>query len=134
MTQVDYDQPWYHGSPSQLTVLRRGSWLTQFKELAKAFAHKPSLISFGDDGLSTKHNGLEPGYLYTVAEPLQAADVIYLQDTAQTHWQSQRDLAIRLVCALPLDDPPQLSEEEIALMRREIPQGSTGFITDQDAE
>jgi len=32
----------------------------------------------------------------------------------------------------PLDDPPQLNEEEIAVLRQDIPEGTTGFIGEPD--
>ncbi|KKK67107.1 hypothetical protein LCGC14_2957370, partial [marine sediment metagenome] len=122
------------GSPEELTVLQRGSWLTQFKELAKAFSHKPALISLGGDCVNVKHNGRLPGFLYTVSEPIGPEDVTYLRDTAQTHWQTNRDLPLRLVTKLPLDDPPQLSQEEIAELRKDIPEGTTAFIGTPDEE
>jgi hypothetical protein len=103
-------------------------------ELAKAFSHRPSLISFGDDGISVKHDGCQPGFLYTIAESVGREDVIYLRDTAQTHWQTQRDLRLRLVARLPLDDPPRLSETEVVAMRRQVPEGTTGFIGDPDQD
>ena len=132
MEDCDYGAPWYHGSPETLDVLRKGSWLTQFKAMAKAFSHRPSLISFVDDADSVKHDGQQPGYLYTVSESLGPDDVSYLRDTCQTHWQTQRALQVELVADLPLDDPPQLSEQEIAELRKDIPKGTTGFIGTPD--
>ena len=111
MDDCDYTAPWFHGSPEELTELREGSWVTQFEELAKAFSHRPSLISMGGDGKSVKHNGELAGFLYVVDETVGPDDVIYLADTAQTHWQTQRGLTLRCVANLPLDDPAELSEE-----------------------
>jgi hypothetical protein len=108
MEKCDYSAPWYHGSPEKLTVLRKDSWVTQFKALAKAFSHKPSLISFGDDNETVKHDGQQPGFLYMISEVIGPADVSYLPHTAQTHWQAQRDFQVRLMAELPTDDPPQL--------------------------
>jgi len=130
--KCDYSAPWYHGSPEDLTVLRQGSWLTQFEEMAKAFSHRPSLISFEDDDRHVKHDGRMPGFLYLVDEPIGPNDVTYLRDTAQTHWQSTRDLRVRCVAELPFDDPPQLSAEEIAALRKDHPEGSTGMICSPD--
>ena len=108
METCDYDAPWYHGSPEKLTELRKGSWVTQFKEMAKAFSHKPSLISLDDDGQAVKHDGQLIGFLYIVSEPIGPDDVSYLHNTGQTHWQTQRDLRIRYVAELPVGDPPQV--------------------------
>ena len=113
-------------------MLRKGSWVTQFKEVAKAFSHKPSLLSLADDCQTVKHNGRLPGFLYRVAESLQPEDVSYLRDTARTHWQASRDLQLELVTPLSLSDPPLLTDEEIAALRKDIPEGTTGFIGTPD--
>jgi hypothetical protein len=113
-------------------VLRKESWVTQFKEVAKAFSHKASLISMGENCAHVTHNGQVIGYLHVVEETIGPDEVIYLRDTAQTHWQTQRDLRLRCVAELPLDDPPQLTEEEIKELRRKVPEGSTGFVGDPD--
>ena len=134
MPLCDYNAPWYHGSPERLEVLRKGSWVTQFIELAKAFSHRPTSISLDDDCRTVKHNGSLPGLLYEVAEEIGPDDVSYLRDTAGTHWQTQRDLQLRLVAELPIDDPPQLSEEELAELRRDVPPGTTAFIGEPDSE
>jgi hypothetical protein len=105
--------------------------VTQFKELAKAFSHKPTLISFGDDNQTVKHDGQQPGFLYVLSEPVGPDTVSYLPHTALTHWQTQCDLQVRLVSKLPADDPPQLSAEEIARMHRRLPEGKTGFVSDR---
>lgn len=134
MTNADYTAPWYHGSPERLSVLRKGSWVTQFREVAKAFSHKPTLMALGDDCIAVKHDGKVPGFLYVVSEPLGHQDVTYLRNTAQTHWQTERDLQIRLVAELPIDDPPQLMPDDIAAMRKNAPEGWTGFIGGADSD
>ena len=132
MKDDKHNGPWYHGSPEELTVLSAQSWVTPFVEMAKAFAHKPSLISFGEDG-GVKHDGQLPAFLYVVDEETAPEDVSYLRDTAQTHWQTQRDLRLKLVQPLPIDDPPQLSAAEIEEMRRHAPKGG-GFVGEPDPE
>ncbi len=57
MDKCDYSAPWYHGSPEELDLLRAGSWITQFKEVAKAFSHRPTLMSLDDDSEGVKHDG-----------------------------------------------------------------------------
>ncbi len=64
MGQCDYSAPSYHGSPEELDALRAGSWVTQFKEMAKAFSHRPTLMSLDDDREHVKHDGKLVGYLY----------------------------------------------------------------------
>lgn len=134
MTECDYGARWYHGSPEMIAVLRKGSWVTQFKEMAKAFSHKPSLMSLADDCQSVKHDGKVPGFLYMVSESLGPDDVSYLRDTANTHWQTERDLQISIVAELAVDDPPLLNEEEIAVLRKDMPEGSTGFVGTSDRD
>ena len=129
---TDYTAPWYHGSPSVLTVLQKGSWITQVKEIAKAFAHKPTIISMSDDGETVKHDGTLPAYLYIVAEPITPDDVALLPKTAMTHWQTQRDLAVTLLQDLPVSDPPQLTEAELADLKQIRPDAgeATGLYGD----
>ncbi|MDR2687743.1 MAG: hypothetical protein LBB75_08310 [Oscillospiraceae bacterium] len=67
---VDMDKPWYHGSNRKIRVLRTGSAITQWKELAGAFSAKPSLLGY--DGIfgPITHNGTANGILYIIDEPL----------------------------------------------------------------
>ena len=65
MQGIDFSLPWYHGSQEQLTKLRAGSSNTQNRDLAKAFSHRPSLVSMSDRGdgevspetFLVRHNG-----------------------------------------------------------------------------
>jgi hypothetical protein len=63
-------EPWYHGSPLELEVLREGSTITQWKELAEAFATKPSMLGYDEIFTPIFHNGVEIGNLYIIDEPL----------------------------------------------------------------
>ena len=106
---------WFHGSPEKLTMLRTGSWVTPFKELAKAFSHKPACISVSDDDFrNVRHDGKIPGYLYVVSEPLSNGDLRELEGTDQSHWETARTLKIRFVSDVPLVDSEMLTETEIA--------------------
>ena len=46
---------WYHGSNKIFEILEEGSTITQWKELAEAFSHKPTLLAIDDDN-SIFHN------------------------------------------------------------------------------
>ena len=106
---------WFHGSPEKLTVLRTGSWVTPFKELAKAFSHKPTYISISDDDfLNVRHDGKIVGYLYVVSEPLSTGDLRELKGTDQSHWETTRNLKIKYVSDVPLVDSEMLTDPEIA--------------------
>jgi len=126
VTQCNCDAPWYHGSPHRLSVLSKGSWITHFKEIAKAFSHKPSLMSLADDCQTVKHNGALPGFLYTIAEKIGPADISELPDTAHTHFQTHRDLSVHLVAEIPVSQPPLLTAKEIADMRQTYPDATKG--------
>lgn len=67
---------WYHGSNIRFDLLKEGSTITQWKELAEAFSHKPSTLSYNDSG-EIFHNGTEKGYLYIIDEPITIGIDIY---------------------------------------------------------
>ena len=68
---IDPTKPWYHGSPLELTILREGSTITQWKELAEAFSTKPSLLGYDEVLGKIDHNGKEKGLLYIIDEPIK---------------------------------------------------------------
>jgi hypothetical protein len=61
---------WYHGSNKKIDTLNADSTITQWEELAEAFSHQPSTLSYDDDGRIT-HNGVEKGFLYIIDEPIE---------------------------------------------------------------
>ncbi|MBS6564248.1 MAG: hypothetical protein DBY09_06095 [Selenomonadales bacterium] len=67
---------WYHGSDEIFSKLKVGSTITQWKELAEAFSHKPTQLSYDDNGI-IKHNGVRNGYLYVINEPIEIGADIY---------------------------------------------------------
>lgn len=67
---------WYHGSNQKFDVLETGSTITQWRELAEAFSHKPSLLCCEDDG-SIWQNGTERGYLYLIDEPVTVGITVF---------------------------------------------------------
>ena len=78
---VDMNNPWYHGSPEVIEVLREGSTITQWKELAIAFSKKPKLLSYSKIFGRIFHTGIRKGYLYVVDEPLEMDIDIYQHPT-----------------------------------------------------
>jgi hypothetical protein len=89
-------QPWFHGSPLELTSLRSGSTITQHRRLAEVFSHKPATVCAEDDG-SIRHNGTAVGYLHLIAEPLQAVDVTpHPRTTMEPGWEwlTKRELPL----------------------------------------
>lgn len=65
---------WYHGSPAKLTLLKAGSSITPFSEIAKAYSHKPkhlelSVLEDTENELihvEVIHDGTKPGFIYQV--------------------------------------------------------------------
>ena len=117
---MDYrDGPWYHGSPEELTSLRKESMVTPFEAVAKAFSHRPSILTFPHDIDSVKHDGQIPGRLYVVSEDVGLDDLRELSGTGHTRWEIQRDLRVELFGAAPVSDPPQLLGEELRRAQEE---------------
>ena len=117
---------WFHGSPEELSALRVGSWVTPFREFAKAFSQKPSRVTAtGDDLANVRHDGKVAGFLYVVAEPLADQDLEELPGTDQTHWKTTRALKVHLVDEVPLVETEMLSDAESAAMAKVHP--GTGF-------
>lgn len=86
---------WYHGSNRLFDVLREGSTITQWKELAKAFSHKPRLLGYDDDG-KIFHTGTEKGYLYLIDEP------ITIGIDAYAHPRTTMDKNVEFLTSRPL--------------------------------
>ena len=104
--------------------------VTPFEALAKAFSHKPTLLSFSDDMQSAMHDGQIPGYLYVVSEPVTPADIRVHPGTRDTHWEIQRDLKVDLVGEVPVSDPPQLTGAALEEVRQKhaAASGGVGFL------
>ena len=111
--------PWYHGSPLDLAVLRAGSTITQRRDLARIFSHKPTIVSISDDG-QIKHNGTIPGYLYTIAEVIEPGDVILHPRTTMgpgDEWLTTRELRLQRLCATASAPEDQLTDEELSAIQ-----------------
>jgi hypothetical protein len=118
----DYGKTWYHGSPFQLTTLRSGSTITQERNLARAFAHKPPIVCISDDG-RIRHNGTAPGYLYRLDEEIGPEDV-YPHPRSSVpeglEWLTTRELAVTLIGPATIVDGERLADEEVdRLLRRQ---------------
>jgi hypothetical protein len=119
---MDYTHPWYHGSPFELTMLRVGSTITQRRDLARIFAHKPAIVCFEDDG-RIKHNGTLPGYLYIIDEPVLPEDVEAHPRTTMgpgDEWLTRRELRVRLLSRVEPQPQELLTAEELEDLHRRI--------------
>ena len=112
----DYTKPWYHGSPFEIALLKKGSTITQDRDLARIFSHKPTLVSM-DEEERIKHDGKKPGLLYRIAEKVSPADVRpHPHSTMEpgVEWLATRPLRLGLVCPTQVTEKEQLTEQEIA--------------------
>jgi hypothetical protein len=97
-------EPWYHGSPTRLDILLKGSSITRNRKLAEAFSHRPSVLNIDDDG-NIEHDGTQDGFLYVVDEDVAEDDRFVHEactDDDPWEWVTKRGLQIRLVAELPI--------------------------------
>lgn len=91
---------WYHGSNVVFSTLETGSTITQWRELAEAFSHKPYQLSYSDDGL-IEHNGVEKGFLYVIDEPIEIGIDVYQHPTStmdlNAEYLTKRPFLIKLI-------------------------------------
>lgn len=99
------DGVWYHGSNVLFAELRAGSTITQWRELAEAFSHQPSALSYDNFGKIT-HNGKESGYLYVIDEPISVGADCYQHPRTSmdpnAEFLTSRPLRLRLIAELPV--------------------------------
>ena len=120
MQDFDYTLTWYHGSQQELTTLRVGSSITQNRNVAKAFSHRPSLLTQSEGG-TVKHDGVTPGYLYIVADKIGPEDVRphpHPVNVTRWEWLTNRELKLELVEQTIVTDEERLTDQEIAEMKQ----------------
>ncbi len=113
---LDLTQPCYHGSPFDLKTIRKGSTVTQRRDLARIFSHKPTLVSVSDGG-QIKHNGTTVGYLYTIAEKMLPEDVVPHPHSAMApgeEWLTTRELRLSLLHSTEPAPGERFTEAELA--------------------
>ena len=111
--------PWYHGSPLKLSHIRAGSSITPKRALARIFSHKPSIVSVEDDG-AIRHNGILPGYLYTIDEPILPGDIEPHPRTTMKpgdEWLTTRELRLHLLCQTEPLPAETLSAQDIEVLK-----------------
>lgn len=122
----DYTKPWYHGSPQRLTYLRSGSTVTQERDLARVFSHKPALVEcFTDDGgrCRMKHSSTQAGFLYRVAEAILPEDVYPHPRTSMEpgqEWLTNRELRVELISTTDVVPEELFTQEELEELQRRM--------------
>jgi hypothetical protein len=114
---VDQERPWYHGSPHELTTLRAGSTVTQNKELARIFSHKPALVVGEETNRRWKHTGpFEQGFLYRLIGPVALDDVGPVPDSRLSpglEWNTRCEFALELDTVTAVDPAELITQSEL---------------------
>jgi len=121
ITTWDHSKPWFHGSPLRFKVLRKGSTVTQDRELAEVFSHEPSIVSISENGI--KHDGRKPGFLYRIAEDIMPGDVQPHPRSSLPEgkeWITTRDLKVELIGLTVISEDELLTEEEMASLKKKF--------------
>lgn len=117
--EINEDGIWYHGSNKVFEELEAGSTITQWKELAEAFSHKPPMLCY-EDNKTILHNGKEAGYLYCIDEPVKIGVDIYQHPRttmdSNAEFLTKRVLKVKLLKQL---DAPEDNEVNDANMEFE---------------
>lgn len=102
--EIQPDGVWFHGSNMLFTELKSGSTITQWKGLAEAFSHQPSMLGYDDNGIIS-HNGKEQGYLYMISESVDIQKDIYQHPRTtmdeNAEFITKRPLKVKMICELP---------------------------------
>ncbi len=118
---------WFHGSQQRFSRLRPGSSVTRNKNVAKAFSHRPSIVSWSDEG-EIKHDGSMPGYLYSISEAIGPDDVRPHPSPVNAdrwEWLTNREFALELIEETTVKPDERLTDEEIRRLRLKHDQGGT---------
>lgn len=105
---------WWCGSREPISVLPAGSIVTRIRTLAEVLSLAPEHVTVNIDSTLT-HDGRHSGYLYRIAEPLNACDVFEENSSMPLTYEfrTTRDLKVELsrrtnrgdVFDIPADDP-----------------------------
>ena len=112
---------WYHGSNKLFSILEIGSTITQWKELAEAFSHKPPMLCYDDNG-DILHNGQGTGYLYIIDETVEMELDVYQHPRStmdkKVEFLTNPLLRVKLIKKLDAlnDDELRYANEEFAKM------------------
>ena len=134
MQDFDYTMTWYHGSQQELTTLRVGSSITQDKTVAKAFSHRPSMLSMSEGG-TVKHDGVTPGYLYIVADEISHDDVYphpHPVNATRWEWLTNRELKLKLIEQTVVTDQERLTDQEIAEIKQKQEERDEQIFVEED--
>lgn len=120
MAAYNTDLPWYHGSPRRLTLLRAGSTITQNKELARIFSHKPAIVVGDESNKRWKHTGpFARGFLYRVIGQITELDIEAVPHSSLspgTEWNAKTEFPLELVSETAISNEELLTRNELRKM------------------
>ncbi len=113
---------WFHGSPKKLSELHSGSTVTPILILARAFSHKPEILSIevsenddtGKRSYKITHNGTKHGYLHRVLVTDPETDLIQHPDSKGARGEEMlttRVLRLEYLEEVPLEAVYEYSED-----------------------
>ena len=112
---------WFHGSPSELETLRKGSSITQIEKLAQVFSSKPSILSVSDDG-KIRHNGDSKGRVYRVTNRVTTDDIYEHPRSSMKGWEwiTKKEFKLEFLYEYEISHYPDdiLSKSEIREIRK----------------
>ena len=112
---------WFHGSPSKLETLRKGSSITQIEKLAQVFSSKPSILSVSDDG-KIRHNGDSKGRVYRVTNRVTTDDIYEHPRSSMKGWEwiTKKEFKLKFLYEYEISHYPDdiLSKSEIREIRK----------------
>ena len=109
---------WFHGSPSELKTLRKGSSITQIEKLAQVFSSKPSIVSVSDDG-TIRHNGKSKGRVYRVTDKVTPDDIYEHPRSPIKGWEwiTKKEFKLEFLYEVSHSPDDILTENEIREIR-----------------
>jgi hypothetical protein len=114
------EKPWYHGSPRRLTMLRAGSTITQDKELARIFSHKPAIVIGDESNEHWKHTGpFAQGFLYRVVGGITGRDIEAVPHSSLSsglEWNTKIEFPLGLVSETNIIKEELLTRPELLEM------------------
>jgi hypothetical protein len=120
----DVSRTWYHGSGLPLSTIREGSTITQDRDLARIFSHKPEWVVWFDNDTGErriKHSGRQQGFLYRIAEEIGLSDVYPHPRTVMEpgqEWLTSRELRVELIGPTEVISEEILTPSEIAELQQ----------------
>lgn len=119
----DPAKPWYHGSPQKLTTLRAGSTVTQDRELARIFSHKPALVVGEETNKRWRHTGaFTKGFLHRIVGPVAKNDIEPVPGSRIApglEWNTRREFALELDAMTEIDPAELITKSELLRLAAE---------------